>query len=127
MKTLMRKKAMECVINTTVGTVESRQLRRGDDTKLFQDHRMDLASVDAMLRDNKKLISCIQLVDGRWGVVWMHHSSQHLVALTLSPLVLTRAGLNYYFWERNLASNPELHNRQPVAAAALLLLPLIHI
>jgi hypothetical protein len=121
MKTLMRKKAMEHVINTTVGTVASRQLRRGDDTKLFQDYRMDLASVDAMLRDNKKLISCIQLVDGRWGIVWIHHSSQHLVALTLSPLVLTRAGLNYYFWERNLASNPELLNGQPVAAAAILL------
>jgi hypothetical protein len=121
MKTLMRKKAMDYVIDTTVGTVASRQLRRGDDTKLFHDYRLDLASVDAMLRDNKKLISCIQLGDGRWGIVWRQTSSQYFVALTLSPLVRTRAGLNYYLWERNLASHPELLDGQSVAAAAILL------
>jgi hypothetical protein len=68
MKTLMRKKAMECVIDQTAGAGESRG-GRNNDTKACHLHT-DILAIDPMLRKNKKVISCVLLDGGRWGVIW---------------------------------------------------------
>ena len=115
---------MGCVIDTTVGTAACEGGRT--DTKLFHAYNMDLVAIDTLLRDNKKLISCVQVEDRRWGIVWKVNSDLHFVTLTMSGLERTRGGLNYYVWARDMEREVEVLTGESVIAPAIML-PLLQL
>ncbi len=121
MKTLMRKKAMEYVVDQKVGTASSR-VDAQTYTKSYHAYSTTIYAVDELLRNNKKFISCINLEDGRWGVVWKSNSVQYFLPLTRSAVVHTLfAGHRYFVWERDLAGELELLDPLPINVAGILL------
>jgi hypothetical protein len=121
MKTLMRKKSMEYVVDPTVGTAASRVKVGRDDTKFFHCYSTDLDAIDALLRNNKKFISCVQAGNGRWGIIWKFQSRNYFLTLNLSGLMHTRAGLHYYGWTRELGLQLVPLEEQSVVATGILL------
>ena len=121
MKTLMRKKAMQYVMDPTLGTAEYRGRDGRDDTKLVYCYNVDIVEVDNLLRDNKKILSCVQIENGQWGMVWMGGRVRYFVALTMSPLARSHFGLNYYSWHRALEQELEPLEELTVVATGLLL------
>jgi len=121
MKTLMRKKAMQYVMDPTLGTVEYRGRDGRDDTKLVYSYNVGIGDVDDLLRDNKKILSCVQIENGQWGMVWMRGQVRCFLALTMSPLAHSHFGLNYYCWHRGLEQESDPLEELTVVATGLLL------
>lgn len=124
MKTLMWKKTMQYVLDQKVGTADSRA-DAGKDTKLYHPYASHISDLDDMLRNTKEFISCIQVDDGRWGVVWKSSSVEHFLPLNMSLAAHTHsAGLYYFLWERQLRVTLELLHGLSIVAHGLLL-PLV--
>ena len=122
MKTLMRKKSMQFVVDQTIGTSDSRAAR-DTYTKLYHAYTSDIVALDDLVRTNQKILSCIQVEDGRWGIVWKCTSVEFFLPLHRSMAVHTcRVGHNYYVWERQLGLlEPELLVGLPILATGVLL------
>jgi hypothetical protein len=84
-KTLMWKKTMQCVLDQKVGTADSRA-DAAKDTKLCHPCASHVSDLDDMSRNTKEFISCIQVDDGRWGVVWKSSSVEHFLFPSICPL-----------------------------------------
>ena len=122
MKTLMRKKAMEYVADPTVGTEEYLSQDR-EDAKMFHSYK-DVESLDGVLRDARRVVSCILLEDGRWGVCSKVGRNENFYPLSMSGRAHNRGGLDYFLWERQIGIAEEpLHELSVVAFG--LLLPLL--
>ena len=121
MQTLLRKKAMASIVDPTLGTALS-PLHGHTYTKSYNAYTADIDAVDEMLRNNKKFISCVNVEDGRWGIVWKHSSVEYFFPLVRSeePHSLL-ARLNYFIWERALSPVPELLGPLPICAGGILL------
>jgi hypothetical protein len=120
MKTLMRKKAMEYVVDQTVGTGESRR-SRNNDTKAYHPYT-DILAIDPMLRNNKKVISSVLLDDGRWGIIWKKGNVNYFLALVISEEIHACSfGLNYHIWHRDLGQGDEILRELSIVKAGLLL------
>ena len=119
MKTLMRKKAMEYVVDQTVGMSDSRTASARYN-KLYHVYK-DVASVDTFLRETRKVVSCILLDDGRWGICCKGGAGVIFIPLeTLGPRH-SRCGLIYFLWQRQLDAAEELLHQHSIVNYALLL------
>jgi hypothetical protein len=120
MKTLMRKKAMECVIEQTAGASKS----RGDtnkDTKACHLHTNILA-INPMLCDDKKVIRCVLLDSGRCGVVWKNGNVKCFLSLVISEeMHACTFGPNHHIWHRDLGQADKTTHEHSIVKAGLLL------
>ena len=121
MKTLMRKKSVGEVVDLTVGThefVASKENR----AKSHHPHDITLEILDDTMRLSKEVISCVQLDDGRWGVVTKRGTgSECFHALDRSGLEKIKFHLCYFTWDRRLGSFPELLDPESIVSFGLLL------
>jgi hypothetical protein len=126
MKTLMRKKSVGEVVDLTVGThefVASKENR----AKSYHPHDITLEILDDTMRLSKEVISCVQLDDGRWGVVTKRGTgSEYFHALDRSGLEKIKFHLCYFTWDRRLGSFPELLDPESIVSFGLLLPLLQH-
>jgi hypothetical protein len=92
---------------------------------LYHPYASHISDLDDMLRNTKEFISCIQVDDGRWGVVWKSSSVEHFLPLNMSLAAHAHsAGLCYFLWERQLRVTLELLHGLSIVAHGLLL-PLV--
>jgi hypothetical protein len=121
MKTLMRKKSMGEVADVTVGTHDFVTSKEST-AKSYHPYDNSLESLDDSLRLSKEVVSCVQLEDGRWGIVTrrgvgmeVFHSIDH------SELEKIKFRLCYFSWRRELGALPEALNPESVVSFGLLL------
>jgi hypothetical protein len=115
---------MQYIVDQKVGTAGSR-VNAARVTKLYHPYTSDISDLDDVLRNTKEFVSCIQVDDGRWGIVWKCSSAEHFLPLAVSPLAHTHSGgLNYFLWERRLGPRLELLHGLSIVAHGLML-PLV--
>jgi hypothetical protein len=125
MNTLMWKKALEYVVNPEVGTAASRPDGSSTD-KMYNAYRVHAFGLDQLLRAADTVMSCVQVEDGRWGIVCGKSRGTeyfHVLERSAEPMVL--AGLNYFLWVRPLGEEVGVLMKDQTIIAYGLLLPLL--
>jgi hypothetical protein len=121
MKALMRKKSMGEVADLTVGTHEFVDSHESTD-KLYHAYDTAKDNLDQTLRLSREVVSCVQLVDGRWGVVTRRGTGmQHFTPLDRSELAKTKFALCYFSWHRRLGVLPEVLIPNSIASFGVML------
>ena len=126
MKTLMRKKSMKEVADLTVGTHAFALFHESTD-KMFHLYDNSLEILDYKLCLATEAISCVQLEDGRWGVVTKGKNGTNLFnTLDRSDNESEKCRLFYFAWKRQLLTLPLVLIPSSIVSFALLLPLLQH-
>ena len=121
MRTLMRKKAMGEVADTTVGT-EAFVASKENAHKMYHTYDKTEESLDHVLREARAVVSCVQLMDGRWGIVTRGGKGVEIfTSLDRSNMYTIKTGLHYYVWHRTLGADQDVLRIADIASFGLML------